>query len=174
MHEVEKERWLVVYVSSRQEKKVARILTDRGVEHYLPMARKLRQWSDRKKWVDFPLFNGYLFVRPDPAQFEWIPGVPGVVNYLRFSGKPAVVTEKEIEIIRSIESAGYYAESLLTPEDFDRGDTVCVLHGPLKGQKGQLLRKNNEQIFLVSFDTLGQSLKVNIPYELLGKAVEQE
>lgn len=148
------------------------MLADRGVENYLPLARRLRQWSDRKKWVDFPLFNGYLFVRPNEQQFDLVLSIPGIVTYLRFNRKPAVVTNKEIEIIRSIESAGYYVESLLTPEDFETGEMVAVMDGPLKGQTGQLIRKNNEHVFLVSFETLGQSLKVNLPYELLRKAAD--
>jgi transcription antitermination factor NusG len=165
-------KWHVVYVSSRQEKKAARLLLERGVEHYLPLAKRLRQWSDRKKWVEFPMFNGYLFVRPESHQIEDIPRVPGIVNFLKFEKALAVVTDKEIEIIRTIETAGYHAESLHTPSEFEKGDRVMVMEGPLKGQVGQLIRKNNDQIFLISFETLGQSIKVNLPYELL-KLIEE-
>jgi len=165
----ESQPWYVVYVASRQEKKVEKHLTKKGIESFLPLARKLQQWSDRKKWVDFPMFNGYLFVRPLPHQVDQILESPGVVAYLKFERKKAKVTPKEIEIIRTIESAGYHVETLHTPDEFEPGQTVMVMEGPLKSQVGQLLRKNNEQIFLVSFDTLGQSIKVNIPFELLKK-----
>lgn len=163
-------KWNVVYVMSRQEKKVSKKLSELGIENYLPIARKLSQWSDRKKWVDFPMFNGYLFVRPLGMEFDRVLTIPGVVGYLKFERKPAVVQDKEIEIIRTIEREGYFAETILDPGDFEVGEKVLVVEGPLKGNKVDLVRKNNERVFLVSFDTLGQSIKINIPFEFLSKA----
>jgi len=163
------DKWLVVYVSSRQEKKVSAYLTKRKVANYLPLVRLLRQWSDRKKFVDFPMFPGYLFVRPTAAQHDDVITIPGVVNYLKFSRELALVTDKEIEIIRTIESSGYYAENIPMPSDYDLEEKVIVKEGPLRGQTGILMRKDKEDIFLILFETIGQSLKVQIPYQMLGK-----
>jgi transcription antitermination factor NusG len=91
-----------------------------------------------------------------------------------FEKKHAVVQDKEIEIIRTIEREGYFAETILNPSDFSEGEQVLVVEGPLKGQTVDLIRNNNERIFLVSFDTLGQSIKINIPFEFLQKVKEQE
>ena len=162
-------KWHVVYVMSRQEKKVAKRLSDQHIEHYLPIVKRLSVWSDRKKWVDFPMFNGYMFVRPTPLQKDLVVQTVGVVSYLTFGGSHAVVTDKEIEIIKTIETEGYFAETILDPKDFSEGESVLIVEGPLKGQKVDLVRKNNERIFLISFDTLGQSIKVNIPFEFLQK-----
>lgn len=162
-------QWLVVYVSSRQEKKVAKDLEFKGIQHYLPLAKKLRQWSDRKKWVDFPMFNGYMFVRPELSQVDLVLQSQGVVCYLTFEGKHAVVRDREIEIIRKIETSGYFAETFHTPDDFEEGEKVLVVDGPLKGQTVDLIRKNNEKFFLIAFDTLGQGVKMNIPFELIQK-----
>ena len=96
--------------------------------------------------------------------------IPGAVRYLMFEGSHAVVRDKEIEIIRTIESSGYFAETILTPSDFMEGEKVLVTEGPLKGQTVDLIRKNNEKYFMVSFDTIGQSVKVNLPFEILQKA----
>jgi transcription antitermination factor NusG len=169
----EGKQWNVVYVMSRQEKKVAKRLAGQGIEFYLPLVKKLQTWSDRKKWVEFPMFNGYVFVRPDDFQRDLVLQQPGVVEYLSFNKKHAVVTEKEISIINSIEKEGYFAESILSPEDFQPGEKVLVMEGPLKGNTVDLVRKNNERIFLISFDTLGQSIKVNIPYEFLAKVKDE-
>ncbi len=166
-------KWHVVYVMSRQEKKVAKRFTDQHIENYLPIAKRLSTWSDRKKWVEFPMFNGYLFVRPLPNQKDEVAQTTGVVAYLTFSGNHAVVTDKEIEIIRTIEREGYFAETFLNPKDFEEGERLLVVEGPLKGQQVDLVRKNNERIFLISFDTLGQSIKVNMPFEFLQK-INQE
>lgn len=167
-------KWNVVYVMSRQEKKVAQRLKDQQIEHYLPIAKRLSTWSDRKKWVDFPMFNGYMFVRPTAHQVDKVVQTHGVVSYLMFEKKHAVVQDKEIEIIRTIEREGYFAETILNPSDFSEGEQVLVVEGPLKGQTVDLIRKNNERIFMVSFDTLGQSIKINIPFEFLQKVKEQE
>ena len=65
-------QWKVIYVASRQEKKVFDRLKKEGIAVFLPLTKKLRQWSDRKKWVEFPLFNGYLFVKPTSIQRDEI------------------------------------------------------------------------------------------------------
>lgn len=165
-------KWHVVYVMSRQEKKVVKRLVEQQIECYLPIAKRLSKWSDRKKWVDFPMFNGYLFVRPTLTQIDAVVQTIGVVGYLKLSGQHAVVRNKEIEIIRIVEKEGYFAETILNPNDFEEGEKVLVVEGPLKGQKVDLVRKNNERIFLISFDTLGQSIKVNVPFEFLQKIKE--
>ncbi len=165
--------WNVVYVMSRQEKKVAQRLTTSGIENYLPIAKRLSQWSDRKKWVDFPMFNGYVFVRPEAHQGDEVLQVQGVLSYLTFERERAVVKDREIEIIKTIEREGYFAETILEPDDFEIGERVQVVEGPLKGNPVHVVRKNNERIFLVSFDTLGQSIKINMPFEFLGKLKDQ-
>lgn len=162
-------KWNVVYVMSRQEKKVAKRLADQHIECYLPLVKRLSVWSDRKKWVEFPMFSGYLFVRPTPHQVDKVVQTVGVVSYLMFERQHAIVQDKEIEIIRTIEREGYFAETILEPEAFTEGEKVLVVEGPLKGQTVDLIRKNNEKIFLVSFDTLGQSIKINLPFEFLQK-----
>jgi transcription antitermination factor NusG len=161
--------WKAVYIASRQEKKVAERLTTLGIEHYLPMSKKLRIWSDRKKWVDFPMFNGYLFVKPDLQQLDQVLNVAGVVSYLSFGGRHAQIRDREIEIIRSVESSGYHAESVHTPADFKEGEELFITEGPLKSQKVTLLRKNNEHWFLVSIESIGQSLKITLPWDVLTK-----
>jgi transcription antitermination factor NusG len=163
------EKWKVIYVASRQEKKAAGLLTRNGIENFLPLYKKLSQWSDRKKWVDFPLFNGYLFVRPTALQRDQILQQPGVIAYVRYNNEDAVVRDEEIDIIRNMLESGYSLETINTPEDFEIGEQVEVKEGPLKGQKVDILRRNNEEVYLVSFDTLGQSVKVALPYHIFQK-----
>jgi transcriptional antiterminator NusG len=160
--------WQVIYIASRQEKKVSEQMKRMGIVHYLPLSRELRQWSDRKRWVEMPMFRGYLFVQAGKRGEEII-RIQGVVNFLKFNGKPAHVTEKEISIIRKVEASGYYAEQLLSTEDFEPGETVKVVDGPLRGYQGTILRKDNEEFFTLAIESLGQSLKVKVPFELLEK-----
>jgi transcription antitermination factor NusG len=165
----EKESWKVVYIASRQEKKVALRLEQEGIQYFLPLYKKLSQWSDRKKWVEVPLFNGYLFVKPNALQRDKVTELPGVVAYVRYNKEDAVVKQKEIDIISKVLSSGYSLETINKPEDFEIGEQVLVVEGPLKGQKVDILRQNNEESFLVSFDTLGQSIKITLPYQSFKK-----
>lgn len=167
---MEKEHlWKVVYVASRQEKKVAIRLGQAEIEYFLPLNKKLSQWSDRKKWVEFPLFNGYLFVKPSDLERDKVLEINGVVAYVRYNKADAVVQDKEIETIRQLLVSGYAIETINTPEDFEIGEQVEVVDGPLKGNKVDILRRDGEEVFLVSFDTLGQSIKIQIPYQSFRK-----
>ena len=164
-----KENWKVVYVASRQEKKVFERLQKQEIACFLPLAKKLRQWSDRKKWVEFPLFNGYLFVKPSSLQRDKVLEDNGVVAYVRYNGDDAVIQDKEIETIKSILNSGYSLETINIPEDFEVGNQVLVNEGPLKGSIVDIIRRNSQEYFLVSFDTLGQSIKVELPYHVFKK-----
>ena len=157
------EVWKVVYIASRQEKKVAVRLAQEGIEYFLPLYQKLSQWSDRKKWVELPLFNGYLFVKPTTLQRDKVLSLQGVVAFVRYNKADAVVKQTEIEIIKQVLESGYALESYTKPEDFTVGDEVLITEGALIGHKGEILRHNNKEYFLVSFETLGQSIKIELP-----------
>ena len=79
--------WYAIRVKSRSEKKVFSDLNDNEITAYLPMQRKLRQWSDRKKWVEVPLISGYVFVNISRKEYENVLRTPNVVCYIYFEGK---------------------------------------------------------------------------------------
>ncbi len=96
----EEKKWYVVYTRPRWEKKVSGILMSRGIEYYCPLNKVMKQWSDRKKIVLEPLFKGYVFIKI-PESLKWeVKSVEGVLNYVYWLGKPAVVKEEEIDTIR--------------------------------------------------------------------------
>ena len=96
----EEKKWYVVYTRPRWEKKVAGVLLAKGIEHYCPLNKVMKQWSDRKKVVLEPLFKGYIFVRlRDSIKWE-IKNIDGILNFVYWLGKPAVVREEEIDTIR--------------------------------------------------------------------------
>lgn len=162
----EKEKWKVIYVSSRQEKKVFDRLQKLEITCFLPLTKKLRQWSDRKKWVEFPLFNGYLFVKPNALQRDKILEDHGVVAYVRYNGGDAIVKDKEIDTMKSILESGYSLETINKPDDFELGNQVMIKEGPLKGSVLDIIRRNSQEHFLLSFNTLGQSIKVELPFQV--------
>ena len=92
--------WKVLYVKPRNEKKVATLLENLGVTVYCPLVTEVRQWSDRKKKVQVPLLNSYVFVQIEEKERELVFQVPGVVRYLFWLQKPAIVRDSEIQLMK--------------------------------------------------------------------------
>jgi len=159
--------WNVVYTSSRMEKKVATLLLRFGIVHYLPLIKRLRIWSDRKKWVDMPLFNSYLFVKPETGMRDKVLEIPGVVKYLKYNGADAQVSDNELQLIQKLIATGYNVE---TAEGgyFKKGDKVTIKQGPLKGIEAEVMKDSDGgEYVLLAFDTINQVVKVTLPAGIL-------
>jgi transcription antitermination factor NusG len=89
-------RWYVVYVKSRSEKKVRDRLAKQKLNTFLPLIKTVRQWSDRRKQVEIPLFNGYLFVHIVPDEFTIVKMTEGVVDFVKQEGKFATIRDEQI------------------------------------------------------------------------------
>ncbi len=152
--------WLVFYTKSRHEKKVRDVLVRRGFEVFLPMQKVLRQWSDRKKRVEVPLFNSYIFVKIPYHRSDEVLQVPGVAWAIRHNDKPAELHPKEYEtIVRFIET-GLLIEDL-PAENIQVGEQVEVMDGPLKGLVGQVEGKGSDK-FIVILQALGRAMRVEV------------
>ncbi len=95
-----KKTWYAVYTRPRWEKKVASLLLEKGIEHYCPINKTVKQWSDRKKVVLEPLFKGYVFVNLEEEKKWEVKKVSGILNFVYWLGKPAQIRDEEIDIIR--------------------------------------------------------------------------
>jgi transcriptional antiterminator NusG len=163
------EVWKVIYTASRQEKKVAAMLEKFGIEHYLPITKKLRLWSDRKKWVEMPLFNGYVFVKPKLGERDRALDIPGVVKYLKYNGADAIVSDREIKLIESLLEKGYHIENL-GAVNLKKGDRVRIEQGVFKGFEAEVLKDSDgEESVIVAFETISQVVKVTISSGVLKK-----
>lgn len=159
--------WKVIYVASRQEKKVSSYLEKAGITHYLPLYRSLRFWRDRKKWVDMPLFNGYIFVYPNEIERDIILQVPGVVKFIRHNQKDATVPERQIALIKEFVDLGYNISEVNRNEKFEIGDVAEILDGPLKGKEAEVHKSGDDNFLIVTIEALNQSVKVRLPKEIL-------
>ena len=95
-----KKSWYAVYTKPRWEKKVADLMDRRGIENYCPLNKVHRQWSDRKKVVHEPLFTSYVFVRIPLREQLNVRAVDGVLNFVYWLGKPALIRDEEIDMIK--------------------------------------------------------------------------
>ncbi len=92
--------WYAAYTHSRAEKKVARELEKQGIEHYLPLIKTLKQWTDRKKKVEEPLIRSYIFVHITEKEYMDVLHTAGVMTIVRFSGKPVAIPDWQIENLK--------------------------------------------------------------------------
>ncbi len=153
--------WYAIYTKSRAEKKTYSLLLQRGFEVYLPLQKKLKQWSDRKKWVEEPLFNSYMFVHVSERQYYEVLQTPGVVRYITFSGKAAPIREEQINLLKRILSSE--SELEISDHQFSVGEKVNVVGGPFHGMTGELVDLKNSKRFIIRFDELNKSIILNIP-----------
>lgn len=162
-------RWYVFYTKSRQEKKVQELLERAGFEVFLPMQRVMRQWSDRKKKVEVPLFNSYIFVKDMEYRIADVLKTPGVAWNIRHNGKPAILREEEFQLIQRFINTGYFLETRGEVEAFKVGDRAKIIDGPLAGLSGILTGEDKDRRFNVVLEGIQQVIQVQMPASLLAK-----
>jgi transcription antitermination factor NusG len=138
--------WFALYTESRQEKKVTARLVKLGVEVYCPMVIQERQWSDRKKKVEVPLLPSYVFVKLEFHDREFVFQVSGIVRYLYWLGKPAIVKDSEIEVMQK-----WLQEKVVSFEvsGIQPGSEYEIPSGPFIGQKGKVDKVDKNQLVLI-------------------------
>ncbi|MDI6400933.1 UpxY family transcription antiterminator [Balneolaceae bacterium ANBcel3] len=154
-------RWYALYTRARFEKKVSEELTDRGYEPWLPMQTVIREWSDRKKKVQVPLFSGYVFLRSHKNKLREAVTVNGVARAVMFNGEPAVIREDQIELIRKVLEGPDAFE--VKEKNFTKGEPVLVEYGPLKGCCGLWLRWKGKKRVCIQLEQLKKSIIVEVP-----------
>jgi len=149
--------WYVVYTKPKWEKKVAEKLAQAGIECYCPLITQIKQWSDRKKKIEVPLFNSYVFVQLPEADRNTVFAVPGVVRYLFWLGKPAIVRDEEITIIKKNLNASNIAD--ISVSSIQVGDKIKLDSGAFSNQDAIVQEISNTHYILV-LESLGCVLKI--------------
>jgi len=149
--------WYALYTNPRNEKKVSEALNKRGIEAYCPVYTTWVQWSDRKKKVDKPLFPSYVFVKLEEKDRDQVFTVPGIVRYVFWLGKPALIKDAEIEQIR-IFLKEITPNALIT---FQPLDPVQIVEGLLKGKSG-VVEHIHKHTLVIRLEQLGLSVKAEV------------
>jgi len=155
-------KWYAVYVKSRYEKKTSALLARDGVEVFLPLITRVKQWSDRKKKVEEPLFKSYVFVRTDLKNYFEILNVPGVVKFISFEGRPIDIPENQIVAITEYVGQVTKEGELDVPKDLQVGQLVMIKYGAMKGLQGHLTNILGKQRIIVDIEVVGSSLPLTI------------
>ena len=153
--------WYLLYTAPRAEKKTNLELLKKGFTTYLPLHKTLRQWSDRKKWIEEPLFKSYIFVKSNLSKYYDILNVPGIVKFVSFEKKPIVVREQEIAFIQMVLSN--FPDLEAVNGRFESGMNVEIIAGPLRGLTGQIIEYKGKRTVSIELATVGHSLLVQLP-----------
>lgn len=156
-----KRQWYAAYTKSRAEKRVLKELLRQGIEAYLPLQKKLKQWSDRRKWVEEPLLRCYIFVKIEKADYFRVLNTQGVVRYITFEGQAVPIPENQIDVLRKVVATE--ADVDVTSDKFEPGDKVRVVSGPMHGLEGELVDFRGSRRVMVRIAHIGQQVLVSIP-----------
>ena len=155
-------KWYALYTKPRWEKKADSVLLRKGIESWCPVRKAERQWSDRKKIIEDPLFKSYVFVHISEAERLTVLQTDGILNFVHYLGKPAIIRDEEIALIKSYlleKEARISVEGLQT---FKENDKVVVTHGVFMDNEGTVLRSGSKKVY-VKLESLQQVMIVEFP-----------
>ena len=159
-------KWYAVYTKPRWEKKIDTVLIRKGVESWCPLQKIERQWSDRKKIIEDPLFKSYVFVRIDATEKTKVLMTDGVLNFVHYLGKPAIIKDDEIDTIKKFLSEKDASIFILSQEGFKEEMRITVNHGVFMGNQGTVIRGGKKKVY-VKLESLGQVMVVEFPVDFL-------
>lgn len=156
--------WYVLYTKPRNEKKTASLLASKGFTVFCPTQINIKQWSDRKKKVEEPLFRSYLFVQLTDYQKECVDVLTtqGAVRFLWWQKKPGVVRDEEIEAIKLFLRVYDKIETSTISDWIQPGDQVKIISGPFVEKTGELIKIRGNKAYL-KIAALGVQLIAEVP-----------
>lgn len=155
------DHWYIAYTYSKCEKKVDQRAREIGLETYLPLQLQERQWSDRIKKIEVPLFPNYIFFKSRLEDTYQLKQIKEIVNFVHFDKKLATIKDVQINAIKKL--LGEKNDIITEPRLYKVGTKVKIKQGPFVGIEGLLVKKNNRDRFIIQIETLGQSISVDIP-----------
>jgi transcription antitermination factor NusG len=152
-------RWYAVHTRAKHEKKVAAELQQRGMKAFLPAAREVRRWSDRRQVIEAPLFPCYVFVHTDllftPRMA--VLQTAGVLRFVGFNHGPVPIPDAQIEAVQAVLAKHLPVSSC----GFIKvGEKVRIRGGALDGVEGVLAGRNGERRLIISIELIHQSMAV--------------
>ena len=152
--------WYAIYVRSRYEKKVYKLLLEKGIESSLPLIKTTKMWSDRKKKVEVPLFRGYVFIKIDVGRDKLnILQTDGVVKFIGIKKKPSRIPDEEIHWVHMMVEE---SDTVQSEKEIPVGQKVRVSAGPFKGVEGVVMRAGNQSRLVVVIETIMHAISIEI------------
>jgi transcription antitermination factor NusG len=149
--------WHVIYTKPRAEKKVEERLNNIGINAYCPVIEEIKLWSDRKKKILVPVLPSMVLVNIDEKERNRVFDIPGVVRYMFWLGKHAVVKEDEVESLKSLLNKNNIISQ--KNEILNVGETINITG--FENQRGIIKKISNNQIWVV-LKNLGYVIKLKV------------
>lgn len=163
MEEKQDKKWFAVYTKPRWEKKVNAKLSEKGIENWCPVQKKERQWSDRRKIIDDPLFKSYVFVHLATEEERLkVLQTDGVIHFIHYLKKPAVIRDEEIELIRSYLLEKNVHISVENITRFSENNKVIIRKGVFMDAEGTVIKAGRKKVY-VRLESLDQVMIVEFP-----------
>jgi transcription antitermination factor NusG len=151
--------WYAVYTKPRWEKKIDSLFAGQGITSYCPLNKVRRKWSDRFKVIEEPLFKSYVFVRISGNEMSKVRQVPGVLNFVYWNGKPALIKDQEIDqIMRFLND---YQEVELIPLVIKPQSKVMITKGIMMNKEAEVVQVRSKIVEVV-IECLGYKLTAQI------------
>jgi transcriptional antiterminator RfaH len=160
-------KWYPVYTYPRAEKKACQALINKGLEAYLPLHKQLKQWSDRKKWVEEPFIKSYLFVRIKEHEQSEVLMTKGIARFIYFSGKIASMPDRQIAELKLLVASPFELE--ITEENLQPGEKIMIKAGPLKGLTGEIISYRSQKRLALRLENMGYSIIVHVAASLINR-----
>ena len=149
--------WNVIYTKSRSEKKVEERLKNIGIEVYCPVRTEVKFWSDRKKSILVPVLPSMVLVKIDKNNRNKVFDVPGVVRYMFWQKKHAVVRDSEVDSLKFLLKSNNIIEQNVA--SYNVGDEIKI--SSFEDQLGIIKKISKNQIWVV-LKQLGYVIKLKI------------
>ncbi len=159
--------WFAILARTGREKRATMLLENSGYECYLPVIKFTRQWSDRLKEIELPMFPGYLFCRMNPHDRLPVLMTPGVMQIVGVGKTPIPVEEQEIAAIQRV---GKSSMSIMPWPYLQVGHVARIESGPLRGLTGIVIKIKSGLKLVLSVGLLQRSIAVEIDRSWIGSA----
>ncbi len=155
-------RWYAVYTRPRAEKRIDTLLQKKLIESWCPLQKVQRQWSDRKKTILQPIFTSYVFVHVTEKQRIAVLETDGVINYVHYLGKPAIIRNEEVEQIKSYLQEEDVEITTESWESLEENIKVQITSGVFMENTGTIIKSGKKRLY-VKLESLGQVMIVEFP-----------
>lgn len=162
-------KWFALYTKPQQEFKASLQLESKDIEYYLPTITHIKQWSDRKKKIQEPLFRGYVFIHADEKERLASLQQSSIVRTVGFSGKPSCIPDWEIENLKRLLEK---TPDIFISHQIELGTKVKITDGPFKDVIGIVCKRQEEKWFCVSIELLRQTVMVRLTEESIVTILE--
>ena len=159
-------KWYALYTKPRWEKKVNLVLNNKGIECWCPLRKTEKQWSDRKKIIEEPLFTSYVFVYIEESDRTKVLMTDGILNFVYHVGKPAVIRNEEIDLIKKYLSETEAKVTVQSLSSLDENTRIKVNHGVFMDTTGTVIKGGKKKVY-VKLESLDQVMIVEFPIEYL-------